>query len=410
VTLSHVTFLHAADLHLDSPFIGLKHLPTSLLAKIQESTFASFKRIIDIAINREVDFIILAGDLFDSEQRSLKAQIRFRDEMYRLHKEGIQAYVVHGNHDHLNGDWIELSWPDNVHFFSEHVEVKQYIKEDKLIANIYGFSYSQQSVTENMTTQYKKQANSGFHIGILHGTISGNKDHYQYAPFTIQDLLQKEFDYWALGHIHQRQVLKENPPIIYPGNIQGRHRNETGEKGCYIVELSESSCKYTFVETDDITWKSTNVCIDTITSMDSLIQNCYDILENQRKSNKGSMLHLILTGSGPLSTHLQDTAVMEELMEIILTDEENRNDFVWVSSYENKTTLPTNREQLLKDIHFLGDMINVIESYEGFERALAPLYGHRFARKFLPPLTHSEKEELLSDAENWLINELVNKK
>ncbi|MFD1739107.1 exonuclease SbcCD subunit D [Bacillus salitolerans] len=407
--LTRVTFLHVADLHLDSPFLGLKYLPPKMVERIQESTFTSFKNIINIAIEQKVDFIIVAGDLFDSEQRSLKAQLRFRDEMVRLHKVGIQAFITHGNHDHLNGGWISLDWPSNVHFFGESVEMKQYRRENQGLVHLYGFSYKDRSVTENMTPYYKKISGSKFHIGILHGSIFGNEEHSTYAPFTVHELLEKEFDYWALGHIHKRQVLSEQPPIIYPGNIQGRHRKEIGRKGCYFVELSELGTTYSFMETGEVIWNNIVVSIDSITSFDELVHACIALLEDHR-SKKGTLFHLQLIGSGELSSSLQDETVIKELIDILHTPEEDRDDFVWISSVENKTVLPTNREQLIKEMNFLGDLLQIIESYDQVDQTIAPLYRHRNVRKHLTVLTKEERQSLIADAEAFLLQELLNTK
>ena len=101
--MSGIRFIHAADLHLDSPFVGLKNVPEAILHKMKEAPFLAFRKLIEEAIARKVDFILLAGDLYDGENRSLRTQVRFRREMERLLEHGIQVYIIHGNHDHLGG-------------------------------------------------------------------------------------------------------------------------------------------------------------------------------------------------------------------------------------------------------------------------------------------------------------------
>ena len=112
-----MTFIHAADLHLDSPFVGLKYLPTQLFERMRESTFLAFSRLITFAIKEQVDFVLLSGDLYDGEERSLKAQLRLKKEFDRLHAAGIEVYVIHGNHDHLGGKWLDLSGQTMSMFF-----------------------------------------------------------------------------------------------------------------------------------------------------------------------------------------------------------------------------------------------------------------------------------------------------
>ncbi|WP_262421881.1 metallophosphoesterase family protein [Bacillus aquiflavi] len=233
--MKKTTFIHTADLHLDSPMIGLSGLPNHIFKRVRESTFKAFKAVTDEAIRRHVDFIIFAGDLFDGEDRSIRAQAHFRNEMERLGQHGIQAFVIHGNHDHLNGSWHHLSMPGNVHVFTHHVEYKAFQNESGAVVYLYGFSYPERHIYDDMTPYYQKALGADFHIGILHGHNEGGSEHSRYAPFKVNNLLHKEFHYWALGHIHKRTILHDEPYIVYPGNIQGRNRSELGMKGCYAV-------------------------------------------------------------------------------------------------------------------------------------------------------------------------------
>lgn len=407
--MSQITFLHAADLHLDSPYVGLKHLPGPLLKRVQESTFVSLQKLVNFAIKKKVDFVIFAGDLYDAKQRSLKAQIRFRNEMLRLEREGIQAYIIHGNHDSLAGDWIELEWPSNVHVFTEQIGVKTFMREGKHVANLYGFSYEQNAVRENMAVHYEKTAEDCYHIGILHGTISSNKDHVPYAPFQLSDLKNKGFDYWALGHIHQKQILDDTPLIVYPGNTQGRHRKETGEKGCYFVSIHEEGSKCSFIETCDIIWEIIQISVTNIQTLDDLIQHCREELNRIRKIEQGTFVHIKFSGVSEMTSLLLENEIVEEIIEMLQEGEEEQQNFVWISSYENQTHL-INRDQLNKQLHFVGDLIQHFEQYNQTEQTFAPLFGHKHGRRFISPLEQEEKEMLLKEAEAWILNELLKSK
>jgi exonuclease SbcD len=408
--MAQITFLHAADLHLDSPYIGLRHLPEQILKRVQESTFISLQRIIDIAIKKQVDFIIVAGDLYDTEQRSLKAQVRFRNEMLRLEREGIQAYIIHGNHDPLTGNWVDLDWPANVHIFRQEVEVKTFVKQGEHLANLYGFSYFHKSVTENMTVQYEKQSEGCYHIGILHGTISNNKDHTPYAPFQLADLKSKAFDYWALGHIHQKQVLNDAPPIVYSGNIQGRNKKEIGEKGCYYVSLHDAGCNYSFMQTSDILWETISISITDFNTVDELLNICKLEIEQLRRTDQGVFVHLQFNGYSELSTILQEDIMVDDMIEILQAGEDEQHNFVWISSYENLTQTIDHRENLKKELHFVGDLLHQFEQYVHIDQALAPLYKHKEGRRFTSPLQEDEKEALVNEAETWVVNELLHVK
>ncbi|KAA0547516.1 DNA repair exonuclease [Bacillus sp. BGMRC 2118] len=405
--MSRVSFIHTADLHLDSPFIGLRNLPQKILQRVQESTFVSLKRIIDYAILKRVDFILISGDLYDSKQRSLKAQIRLRDEMKRLEKEGIVAYIIHGNHDPLNGSWLDLDWPSNVHFFNDKAEAIPFYKNGQVEAYIYGYSYPTRDVTENIAIKYEREKAECFHIGLLHGTISSNTEHVPYAPFLLKDLQDKGFDYWALGHIHQRQVLSDSPPIVYPGNIQGRHKKEEGPKGCMYVELTEESSDLSFWETCDVLWESIEVSICDESTIDQLLQACQEKVEEKRKQHQGVLVNLLITGTGNLSSSLQSDEVIEDIVTSLQEIEENREDFVYVYTYKNQTTSIQNLEKWKNEEHFIGDLVKHTEDYNGFEDALSTLYQHRHVRKFIKPLTDDEKQELLKEAESWMMHELL---
>ncbi|MFL6558068.1 MAG: exonuclease SbcCD subunit D, partial [Bacillus sp. (in: firmicutes)] len=292
--MKKISFIHAADLHLDSPMVGLKHLPQNIFTRVKESTFTAFKKVIDAAIDYQVDFVILAGDLFDGEDRSLRAQSRFRTEMLKLAKEEIPVYVVHGNHDHLNGTWVNLEMPANVHVFNSEVETKVLLTKNGEIIYLYGFSYPTRHVYDRKIDDYMKKEGADFHIGILHGNESAGVEHDNYAPFLVSDLHQKDFDYWALGHIHKRAVLSETPPVIYPGNIQGRNRKETGVKGIYHVTLTDLEKKMNFLETADIIWEETEVDAASAKNFLEVLQLCQTTINSVRSEQKGTLLSLLL--------------------------------------------------------------------------------------------------------------------
>ncbi|MDR4887214.1 DNA repair exonuclease [Fredinandcohnia sp. QZ13] len=404
--MNTITFLHIADLHLDSPFSGLANTPSELFKRVQESTFTSLTRLINIAIEKKVDFVVIAGDLFDGEDRSLRAQSRFRKEMERLQEHHIEVFATHGNHDHLGGNWPHFEWPSNVHVFqNENVEVKPYIKNGETLANIYGFSYTKRAVLENKTSSYEKRENAPFHIGILHGSREGESAHSRYAPFLLSDLQQKGFDYWALGHIHTREILSEDPPIIYPGNIQGRHKKETGEKGGYLVNLSKTGAEYLFFPTSDITWENTTIDISEVASFDQLVDQTFAHIDTLRKEDQGLFLTIEFTGVGPLHDQLQEKGMQEDLVSLLNDDITGKN-VVYVVEIKQHTQLEFNREKLRQDSHFIGDLLENMETYEDFNQALLPLRNHQSFRRYIDAFTSEELQEILQDAENVILREL----
>lgn len=405
--LKKIRFLHAADLHLDSPFKGLSHLPQQIFNMVRKSTFQSLTTLINTAIHYQVDFILLAGDLFDLEQRSLIAQATLRKEFMRLNEAGIQVYIIHGNHDYLTDDHTLFTYPDNVHIFTEEVDCKTYLKDEEELACIYGFSYKRRHITANMTGYYQKEnAKVPFHIGMLHGNLSGREEHDPYAPFSIPDLLDKEFHYWALGHIHKREILHHYPPIVYPGNIQGRHKKEQGDKGCYLVELSEDGMpELKYIETSIIHWQELEISINEIQTVDHLMEETKHSLEAIRLEGKGKLLRLTFTGNGDLHGFLQDESHQEELRLILNEGEENKFSFVYVYSLRVQTALSYSKQDL-QDKTFYKDFFSMVEQID-VKEALTPLLRHSEASRYLDTWDEEEQKAIVEEAEQWLVSKFL---
>lgn len=402
-------FIHCADLHLDRPFQGIQDVPDQIAERIRESTFRSLARIVDAAIEEPVDFVIMAGDLFDDEQRSLRAQARLRAQMQRLADQQIEVFAVHGNHDPLNHHHVSVHWPENVHIFNPgSVEAIPFVKNQEVLAYLYGFSYPQRAVTERMSRFYEKKAGARYHIGILHGNHEGSQEHDPYAPFTVAELLEADFDYWALGHIHKRQWLHEDPPIVYPGNIQGLNRKETGEKGFTHIEIDhDDKAHISFIPTADVTWHTIEIAISDKLKVEQLLRACDEAIESLRADKTGVLLAITLTGAGPLHSYLQEQENIDDLLLTLREDESEKENFVWPVACYLQTSLPIDREKLKGEGHFPGDLIRLIDE-EGFsDEALDPLYQNRRTKKFLAPVSAREKENLLKEAEQLLLAKLM---
>ncbi|MEY8442578.1 DNA repair exonuclease [Lactobacillaceae bacterium 24-114] len=247
-------FIHTADLHLDSPFSGLTEVSPELWERIYQSTFVAFERIVDAAINNQVDFMLIIGDIYDRDHHSAKAEDFFIRQCQRLEEAEIHVYLSYGNHDYQVVDDNKYL-PENVHVFSNQGETKRLTLPDGKSIAITGFSYGQRWLSNNQTALYPNKGQEDWHIGMLHGAVqknNPNQDHY--APFTIQDLIEKHYDYWALGHIHSHQILSSEPPIVYCGDPQGRNKNEGGQHGFYLVQDHNGTLVPQFNPIADIEW------------------------------------------------------------------------------------------------------------------------------------------------------------
>ena len=189
-----LSFVHTADLHLDSPFKGISEINSEISLQLTEATFVAFNKIIDLCIEKQVDFLLIIGDVYDGADRSLRAQLRFRDGLNKLSEAGIKAYVVHGNHDPLAGWSANLDWPENVHIFSgESVEKVSFEKDGKEIAQIYGISHRKRDIKTNLALEFpEKTGNPPFTIGMLHCNVGSDTGHEPYAPCMLEDLISKK--------------------------------------------------------------------------------------------------------------------------------------------------------------------------------------------------------------------------
>lgn len=231
-------FIHAADIHLDSPLNGLSAYPDAPVEQLRSATRDAFTALVDRAIAEEVDFMVIAGDLYDGSWRDFNTGIYFAKEMGRLKRVGIHVYVLFGNHDAESEMTKKLELPDNVHTFGPNKP--QTFKVDGLAVSLHGQSFKQRDVTTNLATGYPAPTAGHFNIGVLHTALEGYKTHPYYAPCTAAELHAKGYDYWALGHVHEFQQWVGASTIVFPGNLQGRSVRELGRKGAVMVSTDEA--------------------------------------------------------------------------------------------------------------------------------------------------------------------------
>ncbi|MCJ7840429.1 DNA repair exonuclease [Lederbergia sp. NSJ-179] len=408
---NEIHFIHTADLHLDSPFLGLKHLPGELFERIQNSTFLAFEKVIDEALNRNVDFIVIVGDLYDGEDRSIRAQAHLRQQMDRLNQAGIHAFLSHGNHDHLSGHWLNLDMPANVHIFHKEVEWIPFTTRKGQKVHLYGFSYPTRHVRVRKISEYKKEGEADFHIGLLHGHCESSRSKHQpYAPFSIKELLQTQMDYWALGHIHKAEVLHENPYIVYPGNPQGRHKNEEGEKMCCEVQINAAGqTKLTFIPTAVIRWESLAIpCVEGMNFTD-LYLTCVNGMESMLAHKEcGVLLEIILSNASTLSTEIKEKIDNGEFLEMIQAGLEMESPFIWpykISKQKQKTN-----PKAIQDPTFLNvidQSISDLLAGEELDESLSPLFSHVYASRYLTPFDEKTKKQLLIGAKELIGDRLV---
>lgn len=257
-----VKFIHTADLHLASPFQGLTEMPSQLWRQVYDSTFAAFRKIVDAAIAERVDFVVITGDIYDGERKSIAAVDFFNEQLARLAQRQIPVFLCYGNHDFQQVAAASRSLPANTHVLGNQVTTTTLTLATGERVAVTGFSYGHRWITEDVARKYPVKGAVDWQIGLLHGAPfqAGGDNHY--APFTVDELESKHYDYWALGHIHKHQQLAAVPPIMYSGNPQGRRKNESGSHGYYLVHSQGSRLVPEFKPVAGIAWKTVSVDLD----------------------------------------------------------------------------------------------------------------------------------------------------
>jgi DNA repair exonuclease SbcCD nuclease subunit len=320
--MESLRFIHTADLHLDSPFRGLAETSPALRDTLQSATLGALDRVVDHTINSKADFLIIAGDLYDSKDRSLRALVSFRKQMERLADRQIPVFIVHGNHDPLNGWGSGFQLPPNVFTFGGRTDTEPFIRRGREVAHVTGVSYTRERVTDNLSSSFKVPDADAYSIAVLHANVGHQSGHADYAPATLGDLTAAGFNYWALGHVHTRSVLAEEPAmIVYPGNTQGRNAREIGARGCYQVDADmQGRAHLEFVETSVARWAHVEISIREFSTMDQLVDSMLEKAQQAAVNFEGpTVVRCTLRGNGVLHPDLQRDEMAEELRSLLQT-------------------------------------------------------------------------------------------
>lgn len=231
-------FLHAADIHLDSPLRGLSRYEGVPVDDIRLATRAALDNLVDAAIDEEVAFVVIAGDLYDGDWPHFGTGLFFCAAMGRLAKAGIDVFLLYGNHDAESVLTRKLPLPGNVHAFGTRKPVS--FTHQATGAVLHGWSYREKDTRDNLAAAYPAAQPGRLNIGVLHTALAGGRPpHAPYAPCTPQELAARGYDYWALGHVHDFELVSTAPMIVFPGNLQGRNIRETGPKGAVVVTVAD---------------------------------------------------------------------------------------------------------------------------------------------------------------------------
>lgn len=400
---------------MDSPFKSLAKAPEAVRERLRDATFAALRRLAEAAKREKADFIVLSGDLYDAADRSLRAQLRLQRALTELTEHGIEVFAVHGNHDPESGRQAKLDPPPGLFVFGSD-EVKclpAHTRGGEVAAHVYGISYPNAAVTDNLAARFEKKEGASYHIAVLHANVDGDPAHDNYAPCRLEELVFSGFDYWALGHVHQRRVLHEYPHVVYPGNLQGRSIRETDGKGAYVVKVSASGeVAMNFLDLADVLWQEASVSIEGIEREQELKGRLLHAIEELRGSSSGRpvVARLRLEGRGALHERLLVPSVAEEwLAEIrdwIGIPDDATGDWLWPETIAVRTSSALRLEAGAEEEGFVGELLRIgIEaagdeerSSELFKQSLDSLRKQPNLRGWIDSRSHAERAEWIRQA------------
>ena len=389
-------FLHAADVHLDAQLRGLAVRDDAPLEPLQRATRNAFQNLVSLALSERVDFVVLAGDLFDRDNNNadMRTWVHAKEQLQRLERESIPVYLIRGNHDFLGESGQRLSWPANVHEFRG--DASETMRIDALNVALHGQSFAARAVPEDLAANYPERVDGCFNIGLLHTSLTGDADHDTYAPTSPDVLKLKGYDYWALGHIHSYQQVTEEPLIVYPGCTQGRHVNEPGAKGCVVVEVEESRPpRVTFHPLDVVRWGRVTVSLQPDDDREELFRRVEAELAALQGESSGRPLAVRVALEGSCECHhwLTSDAGREEAQAEIELLAHSLGD-VWIERIEPRTTPPIDIARLRQGTDLLGELLRDIERLaDGEDEELLTL-----AEPVLEPLLVKARSELGTSA------------
>lgn len=367
-------FIHAADLHIDSPLRGLEAYAGAPVERVRHATRDALRRLVQLCLDEHAAFLIVAGDLFDHDWKDFNTALFVVHQFQILDKAGIPIFVIRGNHDSKAETSLKAPWPTSGRFkLFDHKQAETVTLTDLGVA-IHGMSFAERHVKDNLVPRYPAPVKGLFNIGVLHTNATGNEEHATYAPCTVKELVDKGYQYWALGHVHQYQVLNEDPcHVVYAGNTQGRHIRETGAKGVAVVTVENGVLeKIDFVHTDVMRWKTLELELSATHNLDDLSELVDLRLRDEMIAADGRLLGVRLRVTGGCAAHRQlandtdrrtaEAALRARVGEI--------SEDVWLEKIKWYTRAPIDRDALAQGQDFVGELLRSFDQISNDEAQL----------------------------------------
>lgn len=308
-------FVHAADLHLDSPLRGLARYAGAPIEEMRLASRRACENLVELCIDEQASLLVLAGDLYDGDWRDYSTGLFFCEQLTRLREAGVRVVFVRGNHDAASQITRHLRLPDNVRELDVHAA--ETLCFDDLGLAVHGQGFATRAVTDNLAQSYPERVPQLLNVGLLHTSVNGRSGHEHYAPCTLELLKHKGYDYWALGHVHAREVLSEAPWVVFPGNLQGRHARETGDKGATLVSYDAHGIqRVEHRALDVVRYASLRVDLRAASSFDAALELVRDgLLSLSAAADRTTAVRVILSGGTPAHAqlHARDAALIENV-------------------------------------------------------------------------------------------------
>lgn len=323
-------FIQCGDLHLGAPFKSMPTLSSSMDEVLRRATYRSFENIVKLAVTNRVDALFITGDIYNTDDHNIEAQVFFSRCCHQLDQADIPVYLIHGNHDLLQENTNRIALPKNVRVFDgSGKERYPLVVHGQEVAAVYGMSLSPETVRMDCVKRLTPQQTDTYSIALWHGTVGAQPAHEVVAPCSLEALKNAGFDYWALGHIHKRQVLNEMPYVVYAGNSQGLHRKEVGAKGCYLVQVSSNGhCELRFKETEAVRFESVTIDISGLSATSDIEEMLRHEQEVLRRYKKPCLMDIIFTGRGSLHSLCADETVRKSWLDMLIEGEQGLPNFI----------------------------------------------------------------------------------
>jgi DNA repair protein SbcD/Mre11 len=359
--MTEFRFLHAADIHLDSPMRGLEADPDAPVRLLREASRAAFRNLIDAAIEENVAFVLIAGDLYDGDWQDWRTGLFFTEQVAKLSDSGIPLVMVAGNHDAASVITRYLRLPE-LGTMLPHDQCGQVVFEEFGVA-IHGQSFATRSVSEDLSRNYPGPVPGLFNIGLLHTALTGRPGHADYAPTTVETLVAKGYDYWALGHVHAHEIVHKDPWVVFPGNLQGRQIRESGPKGASLVTVRDG--RVAAVEDralDVLRWASVPVSLADESDFDGAMARVGHALSESVRAAAGRPVaaRVALTGATPL--HGQLIGNIERARQgIIAEGRQHGAELLWIESVTIDTESASDLEGLRTRPDVIGRLTKLMD-------------------------------------------------